>query len=69
VDKQMKAQMRKVQVLNDDGTTVAIKGPVKPGDKLITDGAMRVVQGTKVVIKKNLPGNQQSTVQAPAGAQ
>jgi multidrug efflux system membrane fusion protein len=69
VDKQMKAQMRKVQVLNDNGAIAAVKGPVKPGDKLITDGALRVVQGTKVVIKKNLPGNQQSTAQAPTGAQ
>jgi multidrug efflux system membrane fusion protein len=69
VDKQSKAQMRKVQVLNDDGTIAAVKGPVKPGDKLITDGAMRVVQGTKVVIKKKLPGTQQSTAQVPAGAQ
>jgi hypothetical protein len=69
VDKQMKAQMRKVQVLNDDGTVAAVNGPVKPGDKLITDGALRVVQGTKVVIKKNLPGSKQSTAQSPAGAQ
>jgi multidrug efflux system membrane fusion protein len=69
IDKQMKAQMHKVQVLNDDGAIAAVKGPVKPGDKVITDGAMRVVQGTSVVIKKSLPGNQQSTAQAPAGAQ
>jgi multidrug efflux system membrane fusion protein len=68
VDSQMKAQMRKVTVLNDDGTTAAIEGPVKPGDRVITEGSLRVVQGTKVAIKKNLPGNDQST-QAPAGAQ
>ena len=69
VDKNMQAQMRAVTVLNDDGTTAAVQGPVKPGDKVITDGALRVVQGSKVVIKKNLPGNPQSTTQAPAGAQ
>ena len=70
INKQLKAQMVKVQVLNDDGTIVAIKGPVKPGDKVITDGGLRVVQGTKVVIKKNLPGAAaQSSTQAPAGAQ
>jgi len=69
VDKDMKAQMRNVTVLNDDGTIAAVKGPVKPGDKLITDGALRVVQGTTVVVKKGPPRNQQSTAQAPAGAQ
>jgi multidrug efflux system membrane fusion protein len=68
VDKQSKAQMRKVAVLNDDGTLAAVQGPVKGGDRVITDGALRVVQGTTVVIKKNPPGSQQSA-QAPAGAQ
>ena len=62
--------MRKVQVLNDDGTIAAVKGPVKSGDKVITDGGLRVVPGTKVVIKKNPPGGPQATTaQAPAGAQ
>jgi multidrug efflux system membrane fusion protein len=70
VDKQSKAQMRKVQVLNDDGTVAAVQGPVKPGDRLITDGAMQVVQGTTVAIKKAPPGgNQQNPTQIPAGAQ
>jgi multidrug efflux system membrane fusion protein len=70
VDKQSKAQMRKVQVLNDDGTVAAVQGPVKPGDRLITDGAMQVVQGTTVAIKKTPPGgNQQNPTQIPAGAQ
>ncbi|HUB85406.1 MAG TPA: efflux RND transporter periplasmic adaptor subunit [Rhizomicrobium sp.] len=69
VDKNMQAQMRAVTVLNDDGTTAAVQGPVKVGDRVITEGALRVVQGTKVAIKKNLPGNPQSTTQAPAGAQ
>jgi multidrug efflux system membrane fusion protein len=69
VDKQMQAQMRKVTVLNDDGTVAAVQGPVKPGDNVITDGGLRVVQGTKVVIKKTPASNRQSTAQAPAGAQ
>lgn len=69
VDRQMKAQMRKVQVLNDDGATAAVKGPVKPGDNVIIDGGLRVVPGTKVVIRKTPPGASQSTAQAPAGAQ
>lgn len=68
VDNQKKAQMRKVTVLNDDGTTAAVQGPLKTGERVITEGALRVVEGTKVAIKKNLPADQQST-QAPAGAQ
>ena len=52
VDKQSKAQMVDVDVLNDDGTVAAIKGKVKPGDRVIVDGALRVVNGAKVSVKK-----------------
>ena len=69
VDEQMKAQMVKVAVLNDDGIIAAIKGAVKPGDKVITDGGLRVVPGASVAIKKNPPNAQQQAQQAPAGAQ
>jgi len=69
VSKQMKAQMVKVAVLNDDGTIAAVKGAVKPGDKVITDGGLRVVPGATVVIKKTPPGGQQQKQQAAAGAQ
>jgi multidrug efflux system membrane fusion protein len=62
VNKQMKAQMADVTVLYDDGTEAAIKGAVKPGDRVITIGALRVVDGTKVHIVK---GGQQT----PATAQ
>jgi membrane fusion protein, multidrug efflux system len=68
VTKQMKAKMQKITVLNDDGTVAAIKGSVKPGDKVITDGGLRVVNGTKVKIVKSLGGKQQSTM-SPPGAQ
>ena len=69
VDRKSTAQMRKVTVLNDDGTIAAIKAPVKVGDRVITEGALSVVQGTKVSIKKALPGNQTNPDQAPPGAQ
>jgi multidrug efflux system membrane fusion protein len=71
IDAQMKAQMRPVQLLYDDGNEAAVKGNVKPGDKVVTDGQLRLVQGTKVSIRKSLAGGaepEQST-QAPAGAQ
>ena len=60
VNTQMKAQMADVTVLYDDGTGAAIQGAVKPGDRVITVGSLRVVEGTKVHIVKS---------QAPASAQ
>ncbi|HEY1631642.1 MAG TPA: efflux RND transporter periplasmic adaptor subunit [Rhizomicrobium sp.] len=70
VDGQGKAQRRPVQSLYDDGSQAAIKGNVKPGDKVVTEGQLRVVQGTKVVIRKALPAaEQEQSTQAPAGAQ
>jgi membrane fusion protein, multidrug efflux system len=44
------AVVKPVTVLNDDGTFDAIKGDVKPGDRVITDGQLRVVPGAKVAI-------------------
>ena len=44
------AAMRPVNVLFDDGTSMAVSGRVKPGDKVITDGQLRVVPGAKVAI-------------------
>ncbi|GAA0524811.1 efflux RND transporter periplasmic adaptor subunit [Rhizomicrobium palustre] len=47
----MTAQMRPVTVLFDDGTNMAVKG-VKPGEKVITDGQLRVLPGAKVAFAK-----------------
>jgi membrane fusion protein, multidrug efflux system len=72
VDKQSKAQILNVDVLNDDGTIAAIKpikGKLKPGDQVITDGQLRVVPGAPVAIKSKLAGKGGNTSQAPAGAQ
>ncbi|MGC9953006.1 MAG: efflux RND transporter periplasmic adaptor subunit [Rhizomicrobium sp.] len=44
------AAMRPVNVLFDDGTSMAVSGRIKPGDKVITDGQLRVVPGAKVNI-------------------
>jgi membrane fusion protein, multidrug efflux system len=68
VDGKSTAQMTNVTVLNDDGTTVAISGPVKPGDHLITDGALRVVQGSKVRVVGGHTAHSHAGP-APAGAQ
>jgi multidrug efflux system membrane fusion protein len=70
VDSKSTAQMANVTVLNDDGTTAAISGPVKPGDRVIIDGALRVVQGSKVSVRQGRAGQgAHPTGQAPAGAQ
>jgi multidrug efflux system membrane fusion protein len=66
VDSRMKAQMVPVDVIYDDGVQSAIQGQVKPGDRVITVGAMRVVQGTEVSIAGAGPGERQQ--QPPAGA-
>ena len=68
VDKQSKAQIRPVTTLYDDGNEAAIKGDVKAGDRVVTDGQIRLVKGSKVSIKKNLPATAQQK-QGPAGAQ
>ncbi len=44
------AVAKPVTVLNDDGVQDAIQGDVKPGDRVVTDGQLRVVSGSKVAI-------------------
>jgi multidrug efflux system membrane fusion protein len=48
-----KVEMRPVTVLNDDGKVAALQGKVKPGERVVTDGQMRVVPGGAVVIKND----------------
>lgn len=45
-----KAVMVKVKVLHDNLTSAAVQGDLKPGEKVITDGQMRVVAGQPVTI-------------------
>jgi membrane fusion protein, multidrug efflux system len=52
VGKDGKAWARTVKVLNDDGTNDAIQGDVKPGDKVVTDGQLRVASGQQVRIAR-----------------
>lgn len=46
------AAMQPVTVLFDDGTDMAIAGDVKPGDKVVIDGQLRVLPGKKVSIQQ-----------------
>jgi multidrug efflux system membrane fusion protein len=45
------AEMRTVTVLNDDGTHAALKGRIRPGEEVITDGQMLVMPGATVAIQ------------------
>jgi len=47
-----KAYSKTVKVLNDDGVNDAIQGEVKPGDKVVTDGQLRVTPGQAVHVTK-----------------
>ena len=44
------AEMRPVKLLFDDGTNDAVEGNLQPGEKVITDGQLRVVPGAKVTV-------------------
>ena len=60
VGKDGKAYSHTVKVLNDDGVNDAIQGDVKPGDKVITDGQLRVTPGQAVRIAKGKAASKQS---------
>jgi multidrug efflux system membrane fusion protein len=60
VVKNGKAYSKPVKVLNDDGVNDAIQGDVKPGDKVVTDGQLRVISGQAVRISKGKAAPKQS---------
>jgi len=55
-----KAWSEAVTVLNDDGVNDAIQGNVKPGEKVVTDGQLRVTSGQAVRITKGKAQPKQS---------
>ena len=67
VSKDSKAVMQTVTVLHDDGTTAAIEGKLRPGDKVVVEGQLRVVDGGKVAVNKN--GHHTPAPHTPVGAQ
>jgi multidrug efflux system membrane fusion protein len=67
VSKDSKAISQPVKILNDDGTTAAVQGKIKPGDKVIVEGQLQVVGGGKVAVNKN--GHHTPAPQTPIGAQ
>jgi membrane fusion protein, multidrug efflux system len=67
VNANSKAQLKPITTLYDDGNLAAITGDVRPGDKVVIEGQLRLVQGTVVSIKPSLHAAPQQ--QAPAGVQ
>jgi multidrug efflux system membrane fusion protein len=57
VGKDHKARAEPVRVLNDDGASDAIQGDVKPGDKVVTDGQLRVTSGQRVRVIPGTPAH------------
>jgi multidrug efflux system membrane fusion protein len=45
-----RAAQRTVRVLFDDGADAAIEGDIRPGDRVIVDGQLRVVPGAAVLV-------------------
>jgi multidrug efflux system membrane fusion protein len=45
-----RAEQRTVSVLFDDGASDAIEGAVRPGDRVIVDGQLRIVPGVEVFV-------------------
>jgi multidrug efflux system membrane fusion protein len=67
VDNDMKAQMRPVTVLYQDQTIAALaNGVIKPGDRVVVDGQLRLTPGVRVTITQ-APG-ETNTQSAPQSA-
>jgi multidrug efflux system membrane fusion protein len=50
-----KAYAKTVKVLNDDGRIDAIQGDIHPGDKVVTEGQLRVTSGQAVQVQAGKP--------------
>ena len=70
VGKDGKAYSKTVKVLNDDGVNDAIQGDVKPGDKVVVNGQLRVTSGQAVRVvggKRGARGHGSGGKQSGAG--
>ena len=53
VTKDGNAELRPVSILFDNGATIAVSGKIRPGEKVVTDGQLRIVPGNPVSIVKS----------------
>jgi len=68
VDKDSRAEMVPVDVLFDSGMNDAIRGRIRPGDLVVTEGQLRLAPGSKLDIANGRPGLK-SPAEAAPGAQ
>lgn len=57
VDQDDTVVSKTVHILNDDGVHDAIDGGVKPGDRVVVEGQLRIVPGAKVQIRNKGPAS------------
>ena len=57
VDQDKIVSSKTVKIMNDDGARDAIEGGVKPGDRVVVEGQLRIVPGSKVQIRNRGPAS------------
>jgi multidrug efflux system membrane fusion protein len=57
VDEDNIVSSKTVRILNDDGVKDAIDGDVKPGDRVVVEGQLRIVPGNKVQVRTRGPAS------------
>jgi multidrug efflux system membrane fusion protein len=57
VDQDKIVSSKTVKILNDDGVRDAVEGGVKPGDRVVVEGQLRIVPGSKVQIRNRGPAS------------
>jgi multidrug efflux system membrane fusion protein len=57
VDQDKIVSSQTVRIMNDDGARDAIEGGVKPGDRVVVEGQLRIVPGSKVQIRNRGPAS------------
>ncbi|HYG99399.1 MAG TPA: efflux RND transporter periplasmic adaptor subunit [Terriglobales bacterium] len=61
------AEVRPVTVSRTVGNESVITGGIQTGDRVVTDGQLRLVAGAKVEIRNNTPGGQNATAPQQTG--
>jgi len=57
VDQDKIVSSKTVKIMNDDGVRDAIEGGIKPGDRVVVEGQLRIVPGSKVQIRNRGPAS------------
>lgn len=60
VNNDNKVEMRKITLLHEDGDLAAVKGEINAGERVVTDGQLRLLPGTSVKIVERADGAAQS---------